>query len=157
MAKAPQYLVEVHGDPATHAAHEIPMKAQVDFGKAVLVIAAADGVLSDVERNYFIEMARGFGAPEAALEEYRKFDPKSAKLEDLLDPEYRHMARHFVYDAIRVSRADGYHEKEAAAVRKAAKSLNVDDWVVSSLEALIEAEDGLRKTRHSILQPPRAK
>ncbi len=150
----PQYLIEVHGDPSKHASHEIPMKARLDFGKAVLVIAAADGVLSKTERDYFLEMSRGFGAPEPVLEEYRKFDPKSAKLDELLDPEYRHLARHFVYDAIKVARADGYHEKEAEAVRKAAKILGIDDWTVSSIEALIEAEDGLRKARHTLLQPP---
>jgi len=150
--KPSQYLIEVHGDASTQ---DIPMEARLNFGKAVLVIAAGDGVLSDVELEYYLEMARAFGAPEQALAEYRKFDPHATKLEQLLDPKYAQMARHFVYDAIKVASADGYHEKEAEAVRKAAKILGIDEWTVASLEALIEAENGLKKTRHALLQPPR--
>ena len=157
MEHVPQHLVDIHGDAVETVGHAIPMAARLKFGKAVLVIAAADGVLSDTERNYFLDTARSYGASDSVLEECKKFDPKSVKLDDLLDPEYKQLARHFVYDAIRVSAADGYHEKEAAAVRKAAKILGVDDWAVTAIEALIGAEDGLRKARLSLLSPPKAR
>lgn len=151
----PHYLREVHGDAGPDGRPaEVPMDVQVKFGKAVMVIAAGDGELSSVEREYFLAMARGFGASDQIIEQYRKFDPHSEKLENLLSPEYRSMARHFIYDAIKVSRADGYHQKEHEQVLRAAKLLGIDTWTVQAIESLVQAEEGLRSTRLALLSPP---
>ena len=150
----PQYLRDIHGDAGSDGRPEIPMEVQIKFGKAVMVIAAGDGELSRTERDFFLGMARGFGASEQTIQEYSAFDPHSEKLENLLTPDYRHLARHFLYDAIKVSRTDGYHQKEHEQVLRAAKLLGIDAWTVQAIEAIVQAEEGLRATRLALLTPP---
>lgn len=122
------------------------------YAFAVLKAAAGDGILSDVERNWLINFATACGASEEQLQAYRTFDPATANLDALLEPlRAIRPARALVYDAIRVSSADGYHEKERAAVEHVAKAVGVSLDIVRALEGVVAAEAALRATRVALL------
>ena len=58
-----------------------------------------------------------------------------------------------LYQAIKMSRADGvYHDKEKAAVARAAQILGVERSVVASLESLVEIEESADKLRLAIFE-----
>jgi hypothetical protein len=60
----------------------------------------------------------------------------------------------FLYDAIRVSRADGeYGTAEKAAVAKTARALGIPQSSVNALENLVELEQSVRTLRLSLLHP----
>jgi len=119
------------------------------YGRAILTIAAADG-LSQSEREYFVNLARGMGMPDEFAEKYANYDTKSATLEDLLAPlrgRLTHPVPFLLYDAIKVSSVDGYSEKERAKVERAAEILGVSIEHVRALEGLVAAESAVRDAR----------
>jgi tellurite resistance protein len=126
----------------------------LSIAKAVMILASADGEFSTAESEYFFAMMAGFGLPEGALALLREFDPTGEDATEFLRPEYRSMARHFIYDAIKVCRVDGYHERERAAILRAAASLGVGEPTVVAIEGLIEVESSLRTARLSLLRQP---
>jgi tellurite resistance protein len=152
MARQAHYLWEVFGAPRDTD----PRPDQyVRFGKASLVIAGADGELAPEELEYFLGMVSAYGAPESALEEFRKFDYRKGKLEDFLKPGDEVNGRMLVYDAIRVAHADGsYHPLEREATAKMAKLAGVDEVTLQSIESLVASELAIRQLRIALLQAP---
>jgi uncharacterized membrane protein YebE (DUF533 family) len=129
---------------------EIPVEARDLYARAILTIAAADG-LSDRERDYFVNLARALEMPDEVAEGYAKYDTKSASLEQLLKPlKGMKPVPYLVYDAIKIASVDGYSDKERAAVRAAAEALGVAIESVRALEALVVAENGIREARLAI-------
>jgi hypothetical protein len=150
----PYYLKDTHGG-GTHdgrTAEDLPIETLMNFGKCVMIIAAADGALSENERNEFLSMTAAFGVPQPGLDAYRAFDPRGQRLEDYLPTEHRNMIRHFIYDAIKVARCDGYTDAEKKAVRKAAALGGVSESVVVAIEGLLEIEASLRAARIALLR-----
>lgn len=133
--------------------HDQGRQSQISFedkdryARAILTIAAADG-LSERERDYFLNLARGMGMPDAAVAAYAKYDPSSEKLDDLLAPlRGRQPVPYLLYDAIKVASVDGYTDKERAKVDSAARALGVRLDVVRTLEGLVAAEAAIRDAR----------
>ena len=157
MSHDTHYLHEIHGDtPAGKNVDRLTKDERLRFGKAVLVIAAADGKLETAEMDYFLGMARAFGGlTDDQLSEFRDFDYRKAKLEDLLSPEYRGLGRGFLYDAIRVASCDGLHDQERAAAHTAGKLLNIEASVVDAIVRQIELEVAVRNSRLALLHPTR--
>jgi hypothetical protein len=119
------------------------------YGRAVLTIAAADG-LSPSEREYFVNLARGMDMPDDFAEKYADYDTSAATLEDLLSPlrgKLTHPVPYLLYDAIKVSSVDGYSDKERTKVAKAAEILGVSTEHVRALEGLVAAENSVREAR----------
>jgi hypothetical protein len=129
---------------------EIPIEARDLYARAILTIAAADG-LSEAERDYFVNLARALDMPEEVAEGYAKYDTKSASLQQLLAPlKGMKPVPYLMYDAIKISSVDGYSDKERAQVRAAAEALGVKMDAVRALEALVAAEEGVRQARLAI-------
>lgn len=150
----PHYLKELHGG-VTHdgrTVEQLPMETLLGFGKSVMIIAAADGQLSKAELEEFLGMMQAFGVPPQGLEAYKAFDPKGKRLEDFLPKEHKTMLRHFIYDAIKVSSVDGYHEAEKKAVREAAALGGVSESVVVAIEGLVQIEASVRAARLALLR-----
>lgn len=138
------YLHDTYGYART-ARFDEPLLIRVV--KAMMICAGADG-LSPAELEYSLAVAICYGASPEALEELRRFDFEHAKLEDYLKNDDRVPKRALLYDAIRVSHADGvYAEAERAAVRDAADLLGIDEPSVIALEGMVELEAALRKAR----------
>jgi uncharacterized tellurite resistance protein B-like protein len=148
------HLNEVHGG-TTHSGQtveQLDIETMLGFGYSVMIIAAADGQLSDAERSEFLGMMTSFGVPPPGIEAFKAFDPAGKKLEDHLPRQHRSMIRHFLYDAIKVARADGYHELERQHVRKAAALVGVPESVVIAIEGLVEIEASVRNARLALLR-----
>src|ERR1041384_4907978 len=91
------------------------------LGKAIKLIIAADGELSQGELAAFADLATMFGAGEL-FSQLVAFDPRSTTLKDCLKGlDDDALARRMIYDAIKISSVDGYAAKEREAVSSAAQ------------------------------------
>ncbi len=96
------------------------------------------------------------GATKEYIEAIRNIDWKNVNIEEQLAEvkfDFSLNARRTIlYQAIKMSRADGiYHEKEKAAVYKAAEILGIEKSVVASLESVAETEELTEQKLLSIL------
>ena len=134
----------VVGQPAPERALRI--------GKAVKLIIAADGEVSEAELSAFADMATLFGANEELFSQLVAFDPRSTTLKDCLQGLANDaLARRMIYDAIKISSVDGYAAKEREAVSRAAQIMGIDGTTVTLIEGLVEAERGLAGIRARLL------
>jgi len=148
--KSSQAFQETHGFVPTP-------ELMMHVAQAMLVIAGADGEVSPREWDAFTARAKMYGYPDEAIAALKQFDYKTANIEDFI-PTIKKMGieRGVVYDAIKLSRADGvYHELEKAMVARAASLLNVEPEIVVALEGIAEAEDALAKARIALLKEAR--
>jgi tellurite resistance protein len=123
------------------------------YGNVLLAIAGADGEISAREWEFLEGLGRSLGAPDQQIDKWRKFDYKGANLDSLLQHAHvKPRGRALLYDAIRVSRADGtYAKEEKAAAARVAKLLGVDAAVLTAIEALVEMETSVRNMRSTLL------
>ena len=130
----------------------LPVEQFQAFGRSILIIAAADGVLHPREFERFFENWRRLGAPMPQVEEMRNFDYVNEKLEDNLPQGITQGGRRvLIYHAIQIAQADDrYHEKEQAAVHKAAAKLDVHPAVVTVLESLVDIEFTILRKRREL-------
>lgn len=150
--------------PTKYAQHRYNITQPVDFevalkyGAALMAIAGADGELAEAEFQWYIdEQELLMENSEEYIAELRKFDWKNANLEELLSGiKYDfplNFRRSMLYQAIKMSRGDGtYHNKEKAAVAKAAELLGLARSVVVSLESLAEMEDANQRLRLALFE-----
>ena len=121
------------------------------LGKAIKLIIAADGELSEGELSAFADLATMFGATEL-FSQLVAFDPRSTTLKDCLQGlDNDALARRMIYDAIKISSVDGYAAREREAVNRAAQIMGIDGATVTLLEGLVEAERGLASIRARLL------
>ena len=137
---------------------EAPLEAYLNYGYALLVIAGADGEVSEAELNWLLNHQRIVGAPEEAIEKYKTFEYKNADLENLLskitvDVSTWSKSRTLLYHAIQMARADNnYSLEEQKAVKKAAKLLKVEDDIALALNRLVDTEEAITALRKALLQ-----
>jgi tellurite resistance protein len=133
----------VVGQPAPERALRI--------GKAIKLIIAADGEVSEAELSAFADLATLFGATEV-FPQLVAFDPRSTTLKDCLQGlDNDALSRRMIYDAIKISSVDGYAAREREAVARAAQIMGIDGATVTLLEGLVEAERGLAGIRAKLL------
>jgi tellurite resistance protein len=121
------------------------------LGKAIKVIIAADGKVSEGELSAFADIATMFGATEL-FSQLVAFDPRSTTLKDCLQGlDNDALARRMIYDAIKISSVDGYAAQEREAVSRAAQIMGIDGATVTLIEGLVEAERGLASIRAKLL------
>ncbi|NET61869.1 MAG: hypothetical protein F6K47_38855 [Symploca sp. SIO2E6] len=150
--------------PSQYAKHRYNIEQPIDFdvavnyGAALMAIAGADGELVEKEFQWYIdEQELLMEDSKEYIDTLRKFDWKNAKLDELLGGiSYNfplNFKRSMLYQAIKMSGADGsYHDKEKAAVAKAAELLGIERSVVVSLESLAELEQATEKLRLSLFE-----
>ena len=121
------------------------------LGKAIKLIIAADGEVSEGELSAFADLATMFGATEM-FPQLVAFDPRSTTLKECLQGlDNDALARRMIYDAIKISSVDGYATREREAVSRAAQIMGVDGATVTLIEGLVEAERGLAGIRAQLL------
>ncbi|MEB3343497.1 TerB family tellurite resistance protein [Okeania sp.] len=130
----------------------------LSYGGALMAIAGADGELAEAEFQWYIDEQELLTVDsEEYIETLRKFDWKNASIEELLNGiKYdfpMNFRRVMLYQAIKMSRADGvYQEKEKAAVAKAAEVLGIERSMVVSIESLAEMEDASERLRLALFE-----
>ena len=121
------------------------------LGKAIKLIIAADGEVSEAELSAFADLATMFGAIEL-FPQLVAFDPRSTTLQDCLQGlDNDALSRRMIYDAIKISSVDGYAAREREAVTRAAQIMGIDGATVTLIEGLVEAERGLARIRAKLL------
>ena len=150
--------------PTKYAKKRYNVTAPIDFdvctsyGTALMAIAGADGELVEEEFQWFVnEQELLWVNYEEHLEALRNADWKNADMDEVLGNlhfEFPLNARKVIlYQAIKMSRADkDYHDKEKAAVNRAAELLKIEHSAVASLEALAEAEDAVDRIRLALFE-----
>jgi hypothetical protein len=126
------------------------------YGQILMMIVGGDGVVSKTEWDYLSGRAKAMGIPQDVIDAWHDFDYKNGDLAGSVRAFYGKLgatAYAFLYDAVKVARADGYVEGERKALRRAAKAADIPESVVAQIENLVEAEEALRTLRISLLYP----
>ena len=122
--------------------------------KALKIVLAADGAVSEKEEQALRLGMRYMGVPESVREQIEAFDPQEAKLLEVL-PNFRLgglEARYLLRDAIELAGSDGvYAQAERNAVNRIAAILGIAAEVVLSLESLIDLERATKRLKRALL------
>jgi uncharacterized tellurite resistance protein B-like protein len=134
----------------------VDVEAGLKYSSILLAIVGADGEVADAELQWYIDEGVLLGCDQDYLDQVRQIDWRSVNIEESLkDVKFNfplNIRRSLLYQAIKMSRADGvYHEKEKEAVAEAAKILEVDEAVLASIESVAEMEDAAGKLLHILL------
>lgn len=133
-------LVEIHGVLPEYTAEQA-----IAVGNAMLIVLGCAGLVLATEMATFVTIATEYGATPEALAGWRRFDYANAKLGDQMDVGPR-LARHMMYDAIRIVRAAA-PPGPSRKVTAVARALGVQQAVVSMLDAAVTAEEALGRAR----------
>lgn len=131
-------------------------QAMLDYGRALLVIAGADGEVAPEELAWLERHQRKFGAPEAVVESYRTFDFAGADLLELIrgirvDVPTWAVGPHLVYHAFQMCGADGVlAREERERIDTAADAMGVPRDVVLTIHALVRMEESVRDMRKAL-------
>jgi len=146
----------VYTDRKYNSTVEVDFDMGVKYSSALLAIAGADGELASSELKWYIDEVTLMGASDDYIDAIRNIDWKNVNIEEVLS-EVKfdcslNIRRSLLYQAIKMSRADGvYHQKEKAAVERAAQILGVSQSVVESLESVAEMEEASERLLRLIL------
>lgn len=136
----------------------IDFDVAVKYGGVLMAIAGADGELRDAEFQWYVdEQELLMVDSQEYIEALRQFDWKGANIDELLAGiSYDfplNFRRSMLYQAIKMSRADGnYHDKEKAAVAKAAEILGIERSTVVSIESVAELEESTERLRLALFE-----
>lgn len=124
-------------------------------GKAILLSAGGNRMLTPVERDWFTAYLTAAGESERVLDALAGYDDAD-RLEDVLSlPGMENVGRGFLYDAVRICAADGEPTPaEIARVHHAADVMGVPRSVVDELHEIVLAEHALRRRRYELIVAP---
>ena len=125
-----------------------------DFFHLILTISGADGEISDKEMRWLELTALKEGTPETIIDELRKFDYRSANVEDftqsMVTDAYQNINRICLYMAMHMAAADGhYADEEHRQLVKAARLLEVEEEIILYLEKVVNLEHALQDLKES--------
>ncbi len=130
----------------------------LDYGKALLIIAGADGKVSEEELLWFIhDFSIEKGINSDLLKDLMHYDYHTEAFEDVVNriklKSSLNLARLLLYDSIKFARSDqDYAFEEEQAVKRASRVLNVELSIATALERLVETENMVAKKRRKILE-----
>lgn len=156
MSGQPKIKPSVYAERKYNATELVDFDMGIEYSGALLAIAGAEGELADAELQWYIDEVLLMGVTQEYVDAIRKIDWKNVNIEEVLSKVKfdfpLNVKRSLLYQAIKMSRADGlYHEKEKAAVAQAAEILGVEQSVVKSIESIAELEDSTAQLLRSIL------
>jgi uncharacterized tellurite resistance protein B-like protein len=143
--------------PVFYGISMVPKEVWPAYGNALLTIAGGDGDVSDPEMEWLtVDLAESVGIDENTVAGWEEFDYDTADLAEIFAEikaiSFANFSKLLLYDAIRMSYADGdYAEEEKEQVATAAKILKVNRETVLSIESLVEVERAAEKLRLLIL------
>lgn len=126
----------------------------LNIGKILLIIAGSDGQISDEEMNYYFGFTRGLNAPDSIVDDLKKFDWKTGRIEDclsrvsLMSTSER---RRLLYMGIKVASADGdYDAVEQRTINDVGKHFRIDPDHIKAIENMVMIETALAHTRYRL-------
>lgn len=132
----------------------VPPQHILGYLKALKIVIAADGTVSDREMHAMRLGMRYMGVPETVRQQVEAFEPQETRLLQVL-PNFRLggiEARYLLRDAIELAGSDGvYAQAERNAVNRIATILGVSSELVRTLESLVELERAARRLKKAIL------
>ncbi len=143
--------------PTFYGLSLVPKEIWREYGYALLCIAGADGDVSDPELEWLtVDLANFLNVPEDIVADWEEFDFDGADLEEIFfslrSVSFANFNKLILYDAIRMSSADGdYAEEEKERVGDAGKILQVSKEALISIEALVDLEQASQKLRLTVL------
>lgn len=143
---------EMYDLPAD-VAMEVSDEDNALYAKALLVCAAGDGEISQLERDWIVGYLTTAGDSDAVIEEIKTYDGTDV-LEDLIaaSPGMKLYSRGMVYDALRACASDGeLSSGERARVVDAADRMGLPPETVDELEQIVNEEAALRKRKHKLI------
>ncbi len=142
--------------PVFYGISLVPKNVWREYGYALLTIAGSDGIVSDPELEWLtVDMGKHVGIPNDVISDWEEFDYDQADLEEIFSSFNNSTLASFnkllIYDAIRMSSADGeYALEEKEQVMEAARILNVSIDAVVAIEALVDLEHAADKLRMTV-------
>jgi uncharacterized tellurite resistance protein B-like protein len=137
---------------------KIPKHAWIQYAHALMMVAGADGHISDLEMAWLeYDFARIVQAPPEFRQQIRGFRSQEYDLNEVLQRVARdfpiNYQRALVYDAIKMSMADNeLHDMERDKAREAADLLQVPIYIARTIEGLVNTEQSVGDIRRSIFE-----
>lgn len=134
--------------------NSLDYNTRVAAWKLILIVAGADGEVSQKERDVIIDLARTTGGTDELIDILENFDFKNARLEDYLlnvDQKTRHI---LLYCALLAARADGLLEYERNKAYEMAEIMNIEPLMSKAIEQLLDLEDQVNSLRHILFLKP---
>ena len=134
---------------------DVSQPVLLEFFKALIVCANADGEITDAERAWCIGYCAATGATADTLAELQDYDGA----EDILEviERGRHLGtahRPVIYDSIRACSADGaLSDAERATILKVAAKVGVSDEEFAEFERIYADDRALRERRVKAVFP----
>jgi tellurite resistance protein len=134
---------------------DVSQPVLLEFFKALIVCANADGEITDAERAWCIGCCAATGATPETLSELQSYDGA----EDILEviERGRHLGtahRPVIYDSIRACNADGdLSDPERATILKIAAQVRVRDEEFAEFERIYAEDRALREKRIKAVFP----
>jgi len=134
---------------------DVSQPVLLEFFKALIVCANADGEITDAERDWCIGYCAATGATAETLEELQDYDG-AEDIHEVIE-RGRHLGtahRPIVYDSIRACSADGeLSDRERATIARMASEIGVSDEEISEFERIHAEERALRDKRVKAVFP----
>lgn len=141
-----------------YGCEHISVDSWLNYAYALLVVAGADGEVSEGERTWLErDFARIVEAPDGFRKKIREFDWQNANLESILAKVKNdfpmNYIRALVYDSIKMSMADDdFDEDEKNTARKIAEILKIPIYIARTIEGLVNTEKSVGDIRKSIFE-----
>jgi len=134
---------------------DVSQPVLLEFFKALIVCANADGELSEAERAWCIGYCAATGATAETLEELSNYD--GGEDINVVIQRGRHLGtahRPVIYDAIRACSADGeLSDGERATIAKVAAEIGVTDEELAEFERIHGEDLAMRERRVKAVFP----
>jgi len=143
--------------PTFYGISVVPKEIWKAYGYALLCIAGSDGEVSDPELEWLtVDLAENLQVDEEIVGDWEEFEYDLANLDDIFlslkSNSFVNFNKLLIYDAIRMSYADGeYAAEERDQVAAAARTLQVSKEALVSIEALVDLELAAHKLRLTVL------
>ena len=131
---------------------------QLYYGYALMIIAGADGLVSEDERNWYLNrFAKAAKTPIHLIRKIKDYDFSQGNLSEVVShlssDKTINFPRTLLYNAIQMARADGeYAEEEKKAVKKAAGLLSIPESITSTMDYLVDTEEKIEKMRKTLFE-----
>ncbi|ANQ50758.1 TerB family tellurite resistance protein [Flammeovirga yaeyamensis] len=129
---------------------------QLNYGYALMIIAGADGVVSDAEKDWYLnQFVRVSETPEHIAKQVVEYDYLNGDLEEVLNnlkvDVTINFQRTLLYNAIKMANADAdFPEKEKEATEKAAELLGIPEDIAHTVFYLVDTEAKVLKMRSTL-------